>query len=35
VVTLQELHPRNVILGYFNDRIGENPMMPVTGKIKG
>jgi len=34
VVTLQELYPRNVVvLGHFNDRIGENPMMPVTGRI--
>jgi len=34
MVTLHELHPRNVVvLGYFNDRIGENPIMPVTGSI--
>jgi hypothetical protein len=33
-VTLQELYPKNVVvLGYFNDRIEENPMMPVTGRI--
>jgi hypothetical protein len=31
---LQELYPRNVvILGHFNDRIEENPMIPVTGRI--
>jgi len=34
MVTLYELYPRNVaVLGYFNDRIGENPIMPVTGRI--
>jgi hypothetical protein len=34
VVTMQKLYPRNaVILGNFNERIGENLMMPVTGRI--
>jgi hypothetical protein len=34
MVTLQNLYPRNaVILGNLNERIGENPMMPVTGRI--
>jgi len=34
VVTLQELYPRNVvILSHFNDRNGENLMVPVTGRI--
>jgi hypothetical protein len=36
VVTLQELYPRNVIiLGYWNGRIRENSMMPVSGRIYG